>query len=210
MPAITPNSIIQALRRPSKYDGCVPTSSGLSFDILDPKAEHVRLEDVIQGISYKFRFGGQMGQLTVAEHSILVSQIIEILWPESGAMMEGLLHDSCEAYTHDIQAPVRKFIKIQMRNGDMISWGDMERRINMAISKALHLGVDFYTYPEVQAADIIALAIEKAALPVIAAEKWGIPPIPESVKHLKVQFLSPSNASIMFQARFDEIQKMKG
>ena len=202
MPTVTPNSIIQAVRVPAKYDGCVPTKSGLSFDILDPKAKHVRLEDVIQGISYKFRFGGQLGPITVAEHSMLVADIIETLWPESGAALAGLLHDGCEAYTHDIQSPVRKFLKIQMRDGTFITWGDMERRINLAISKALGLGNDFYTHPEVQAADIIALAIEKAACPTIAGEKWGLPPIPPEVQHLKVQFLSPSTAAIMFQAHF--------
>lgn len=208
MASIRPTSIIQAVRTQARYDGHIPTASGLVFDILEPKAEHVRLDDIVQGLAYKFRFGGQIGPITVAEHSVLVSQIIEILWPESNAMFAGLLHDGCEAYTHDIQAPVRKFIHVKMRNGDLISWGDLERRINMAISKALSLGHDFYAYPEVQAADILALAIEKSMLPTICDANWGIPAIPDAIKHLKIQFLSSIEAAHLFRHRFSELEPM--
>jgi len=173
---------------------------------MEPKASAIHLDDIIYGLSYKFRYGGQIGPITVAEHSVLVSQIIDILWPESGVALAGLLHDACEAYTHDIQAPVRKFIKVVMKNGDIITWGDLERRINLAVSKALSDGTDFYTYPEVQAADVIALALEKAAMPSITNDNWGIPTIPEAVAHLKVQFLPSDIAALAFIARFNELK----
>lgn len=206
MASIRPASIIQAVRRPSKWDGCIPTHTGQSFDVLDPKTEDVRIEDVVQGLAYKFRYGGQIGPITVAEHSVLVSKVIEVLWPDPKVMMAGLLHDGCEAYTHDIQAPVRKFVRVQMRNGDLISWGDMERRINTAISKALSLGDDFYAYPEVEAADIIAAAIEKLDLPTIVNENWGLPNVPAGIPHLRIQFLPPADAAIAFRMRYDELK----
>ncbi len=202
----TPQSIIHALHRPSKYDGCVPTHSGVSFNLLDPKPEFVTLDDVIHGMAYTYRFGGQIGPITILEHCILVSHIIEVLWPKSKARMPGLLHDACEAYGHDIQAPVRKFLQVTLADGRVISWGDLERRVNSAISKALWDGTDFYSYPEVQAADILAVAIEKAHIPTIRDENWGLPAIPAAINHLKVSFLSPADAIVAFTARYNEIK----
>lgn len=205
MAASSPQSIIHSLHRPSKYDGCVPTRSGLSFNMLDPKPEFVVLEDVIHGMAYTYRFGGQIGPITILEHCVLVSRIIEILWPKSKAQMPGLLHDACEAYGHDIQAPVRKFLKVTLPNGTEISWGDLERKVNAAISKALWDGTDFYSYPEVQAADILAVAIEKSQIASIKDENWGLPTIPKEIAHLKVEFLSPADAIVAFTARYNEL-----
>jgi hypothetical protein len=203
----TPQSIISSLHRPSKYDGCVPTHSGGSFNLLDPKPEGVVLEDVIHGMAYTYRFGGQIGPITILEHCILVSKIIEAMWPKSKARMPGLLHDACEAYGHDIQAPVRKFLKVTLPNGEVISWGDLERKVNAAISKALWDGTDFYSYPEVQAADILAVAIEKSQIASIKDENWGLPAIPAAISHLKVEFLPPAYAIDAFTARYNEIKK---
>lgn len=204
--SVRASTVIQKTTRPVKYDGCVPTFKGDSFNVLDPKPEHVFIEDVVQGLAYTFRYGGQVGPVTVAEHSVLVSRIIDILWPKSGVALAGLLHDSCESYLHDIQAPVRKFLKVSMPNGDLITWGDLERKVNMAVSKALSNGADFYTYPEVQAADILALCIEKTQIPTIANQDWGMPAIPAEIAHLKIEFLPPEEAAKAFRARYDELK----
>lgn len=206
MASSSPQSIIHSLHRPSKFDGCVPTHSGVSFNFLDPKPEFVVLEDVIHGMAYTYRFGGQIGPITILEHCVMVSQIIEIMWPKSKARMPGLLHDACEAYGHDIQAPVRSFLKVTLPNGTEISWGDLERKINGAISKALWDGTDFYSYPEVQAADILAVAIEQTQIASIKDENWGLPAIPKEVAHLKVHFLEPAAAIALFTARYNELK----
>jgi len=174
--------------------------------MLDPKPDQVLLEDVMWGMAYTYRFGGQIGPITVAEHSIMVSRIIEVLWPKSKARIPGLLHDACEAYGHDIQAPVRKFLRVVLPNGELISWGDLERKINFAISKALWDGTDFYSYPEVQAADGLALAIEKTQIASIRDENWGLPTIPAPISHLKVDFLAPDDALRSFTERYNEIK----
>jgi hypothetical protein len=200
-----PEAIIRALHRPAKYDGCIPTFTGRSFNLLDPKSNEVVLDDIAQGLAYKFRYGGQIGPITIAEHSVLVSRVIEVMWPKSKARLPGLLHDACEAYTHDIQAPVRKFLKVSMPSGDQISWGDLERKINHAVSKALWDGTDFYAYPEVQAADILAVVIEKASLPTIQYENWGLPPIPPGLEQLIVGFMPPEDALELFKTRYAEL-----
>ena len=204
--AIRPSTVIQKMSTPPKYNGCVPTFKGDSFNVLDPKPEHIFIEDVTQGLAHTFRYGGQIGPITVAEHSILVSMIIDILWPKSGVALAGLLHEACETYLHDIQAPVRKYLKVSMPNGDLITWGDLERKLNGAVSKALSDGGDFYTHPEVQAADILALCLEKRQIPSIANEDWGTPPIPAEIEHLVILFLEPKDAAVAFKARYDKLK----
>lgn len=205
MAVSSPQSLMQKTRRSSKYNGHIPTHSGLSFNVLDPKPSLINIEDITYGLAYKFRFGGQIGPMTVAEHCVLVSRIIEIMWPKSGAIMAGFLHDACEAYTHDIQATVRDFLSVTLPNGDVIPWTGLERMVNQAVSKALSDGVDFYSYPEVRAADLVALAIEKSHFPTIRDEKWNVPAIPEELAHLVVEYWTPEVAVEKFTARYNEI-----
>jgi hypothetical protein len=196
------------LRRPAHWDGWIPTFTGSGFRPISPRVEDVRLEDIAQGLAYKFRYGGQSEPVTVAEHSILVSRIIEILWPSSQQMLSGLLHDACEAYTHDLQAPVRKHIRVVQPNGEMIGWGDMERNINQVIAKALGVGIDFYTAPEVQAADILAASFEKEQIPVLKrAGHWGLPNIPVELAGLEIEYLSPKMAKDAFVGRFHALSR---
>jgi len=202
MKKITPQDFVQ--KRPTRQEGWIPTFSGVGFQPITPKTSNVRIEDIARGLSYKFRYGGQTEPVTIAEHSILVSRVIEVLWPESNQMLAGLLHDACEAYTHDIQGPVRKSIRVQLPDGSLISWGDMERKINQVIAKALGIGQDFYQAPEVHAADIITLALEKEQIPTLKQlDSWGTPVVPAAVlSKLKVEFLSPEMAKDAFLGRF--------
>ncbi len=195
---IRPQDVTKQLHRPPRWEGWIPTHSGVGFRLTDPKPKDVRLEDIAYGIAYKYRFGGQVAPLTVAEHSYMVAEIISILWPESGKALHGLMHDACEAYTHDIQAPVRQFIKFQMPDGQLISWGDLERMINQTIARALNLEPYFYTAPEVRAADFLALAVEQSQCDPIKDQNWGLPPIPEEIQHLRLRFWSPETAKKMF------------
>jgi hypothetical protein len=201
MKKILPQDIVS--KRPSRIEGWIPTFSGVGFHPITPKESEVRIEDIARGLAFKYRYGGQTEPITVAEHSILVSRIIEILWPESRQMLAGLLHDACEGYTHDIQAPVRKSIRVQIPNGTLITWGDMERAINQVIAKALGIGQDFYQAPEVRAADILALALEKEQIPALRQfESWGTPAVPAGLAKLKVEFLSPEMARDAFLGRY--------
>lgn len=203
---VSPLDITRQLNRPPRWEGWIPTRTGNGFFIIDPKPEDVRLEDIAYGLAHTYRYGGQVEPITVAEHSVLVSLIIEILWPESNKMLAGLMHDACEAYTHNIQAPVRRFIKVDRPDGIQITWGDLERRINQAVAKSIGLDVHYYAAPEVGAADIVALCLEKSQCGSIRTRKWGLPPIPQEVEHLKVRFESPEVARTTFLERFTSLR----
>ena len=202
---LVPVAIIEATRRPAKWDGCIPLHSGNTFNLLSPRSGDVDLEDIAWGLAYKNRYGGQLGPITVAEHSVMVSRIIDRLWPESGQQLAGLLHDACEAYTHDIQAPVRKFVRVAMPNGDLITWGDLERRINTTVAKALGIDQDFYSSNEVAAADLLAAAIEKKML-VKGTVSWGLPAVPPELEHIEVQMWPPAEAYQMFLDRYEVVR----
>jgi len=203
--AIKPSDIYRSSRRPARWEGWVPTNTGNGFFMLSPKVEEVRIEDIAQGLSRKFRYGGQVGDITVAEHSILVTKIVEKLWPTSGRMLDGLLHDAAVAYTHDIQTPVRRFIKVSMPNGECVEWVELEKKINTVVGKALKLSPDFFSAPEVKAADILALCLEKAACPAIRDRNWGLPAIPDEIKGWTVQFYAPEAAKSAFLSRYVEL-----
>ena len=203
---VKPSTITRQLRRPPRWEGWVPTRTGNGFYVIDPKPEDVRLEDIAYGLSYTYRYGGQVEPITVAEHSVLMSLIIEIMWPQSGKMLAGLMHDACEAYTHDIQAPVRQFIKVDMPNGEQITWGDFERKINQTVAKALGLDTRFYAAPEIKAADLLALCLEKSQCPSIRDMNWGLPDIPPEIEHIKVRFDSPEVARATFLERFQSLR----
>lgn len=205
---ITPQDIV--LKRPPRQEGWIPTFSGVGFQPITPKVANVRIDDVARGLAYKFRYGGHTEPVTIAEHSILVSRVIEILWPESKQMMAGLLHDACEAYTHDIQGPIRKSIRVLLPDGSLVTWGDMERTINQVIAKALGIGQDFYQAPEVRAADVLALAIEKEQIPTLKQlDSWGTPAIPPVLlSKLKVEFLSPEMAKDAFLGRYYSLREV--
>jgi hypothetical protein len=201
---VAPSEVVT--RRSPRWAGRVPTFTGIEFSPITPKAEDVNLLDIARGLACKYRYGGHSDPLiTVAEHSVLVVRIIDTLWPESGQQLAGLLHDACEAYTQDLQSPIRQFIKVQLPSGEMITWGDMERRVNTAVAKALGISQDFYSAPEVAAADMLAVSIEKAACPNFRPGKWGVPTIPSELKSLKLQFLAPAEAQQLF---LDTYQKL--
>lgn len=186
------------LKRPPRWEGAIPTFSGRGFHPLDPRVNEVCIEDIARGLAYKFRYGGHCRAITVAEHSLVVGQIIRTLWPDSNKALAGLLHDACEAYTHDIQAPVRKFLKVELPSGVMISWGDMERRINQIVAKALNIDPNFYSAPEVRAADILAAALEKDQCDNLRPGNWGLPPIPAELSGMTLGFMDPEAAYTAF------------
>jgi hypothetical protein len=198
---IKPSDIKQVL--PPGWEGFVPTKSGCGFHPLDPMAAEVRLSDIAYGLSYRYRYGCQTRPYTVAEHSVLVSEIIAILWPESKMALAGLMHDACEAYTHDIPSPVRRHISASLSDGTVVSWSAMERRVNRVVEYALSLPSGCTESPEVKAADMLAVSIEKVQIPELwKLGSWGLPELPQQLEGLMLAFYSPEEASSRFLSRY--------
>ncbi|NQT21713.1 MAG: hypothetical protein HQ592_18550 [Planctomycetes bacterium] len=82
------------------------TFSGKKFHLFDPKPEQVCLEDVAWHLSNICRWGGACEFFSVAQHSIMVSQLLP---PEFA--LDGLLHDAHEAYLGDVVEPLKQYLR---------------------------------------------------------------------------------------------------
>lgn len=164
------------------------TRSGVRFDVLNPRPEDVRLDDIAHSLSHLCRFVGHTDRFySVAEHSVLVSQLCD-----DEAAVFGLLHDAAEAYVGDLASPVKRQVP---------GFAAMEERVLSAV--LVGLGVPPPT-AAVRAraanADAVALGAEASRIAPAAAD------LPSEFIHkcraLKPQWgLSPLDARAEFMDR---------
>jgi hypothetical protein len=70
----------------------------------------VRLTDIMRSLAKICRYNGHVDRFySVAEHSVLVSRIAELMGDED-AIIPALFHDAHEAYTGDIPSPQKDMI----------------------------------------------------------------------------------------------------
>ncbi len=85
----------------------VQTYSGRKFWPLSPRPEDIAIEDIAIGLSRENRYGKQtIGSYKVAEHSVIVSVLIEEM-AGRGMAREALLHDCDEGYLPDMPRPLK-------------------------------------------------------------------------------------------------------
>lgn len=109
----------------------IPTVSGKRLYYTNPEPEQISIDDIAHGLAQHPRFGGQTEEFfSVARHSILVSRELEKQGYGVEAQLHGLLHDSAEAYTGDIPAPLKK---------ELSDFQVIEDRIMETVWKALDI-----------------------------------------------------------------------
>jgi hypothetical protein len=88
----------------------IPTRSGRQFNPFDPDIEDICIEDIARGLSQQCRWNGQTEWfLSVAQHSIMVSQLLEQRGAPPLLQMCGLLHDAAEGLgLPDLPAPIKR------------------------------------------------------------------------------------------------------
>lgn len=144
------------------------TYTGARVDLLDPDPETISIEDIAVHLGNICRYGGAVNKYySVAEHAVRVSRLV----PASLAL-KALHHDSHEAYTNDIVAPMKTVLE-QLAPGALKKIQD---RLDAAICIAF--GVEPPTEDEhliIKAADDHALFREAAALKYShgRGEHWG-------------------------------------
>jgi len=88
------------------------TVSEKIIDIHHPKVDDIDIEDIARGLSHLCRYVGQCPKFySVAEHSLLVYQLVSTYHPDIDLKMWALLHDAPEAYMGDIAAPIKQLVK---------------------------------------------------------------------------------------------------
>lgn len=141
--------------------GMIQTASGILYDVVNPKPEHVWIEDIAHHLSQQCRYSGATKRFySVAEHSIWVSLIV----PPKYAR-EALLHDAAEAYCIDLPRPIKHL-------PEMGHYRELEWRNERAIAERFGFDPNFVDV-EIVEADVEALACEcRQLMPWRDAEWW--------------------------------------
>ncbi len=129
-------------------DGRIRTVSGRYISLTAPAQEDIVLVDIAHGLAGVNRYVSQSAErYNVAQHSVLVSHLV----PE-GFELDGLFHDSTEAYLGDVSSPLKHL-------DGMKFYRDLEDHIwYPALAKKFGLLPE--VPPEVKVCDIIAYRLE--------------------------------------------------
>lgn len=91
----------------------IQTYTNKKFDLVSPDPDSICIEDIAHALSHQCRYTGHTRKFySVAEHCINVARLVA-----PGQELAGLLHDATEAYTGDLNTPLKRmcpdFIKVQ-------------------------------------------------------------------------------------------------
>jgi hypothetical protein len=91
------------LERPSS----IKTFTG-RVDPLNPVVDEINIEDIAHALSRQCRYNGHcVGFISVARHSIWVSERLAEQDHDELVQLTGLLHDAAEAYLGDLVRPIK-------------------------------------------------------------------------------------------------------
>ena len=134
----------------------IHTFSG-TFQPFAPSADEVRLEDIARGLANTCRFGGQTPVFySVAQHSVLVANLVHSATGDRNMALLALHHDSAEAYLGDIPRPLKRGMLLQGPEG-LVEYATAETLVFAAICRGLNL-------PSVEGADRWIHAADNALL----------------------------------------------
>jgi hypothetical protein len=145
-------------------DNAILTSVGDYLDILDPQPEHYKIEMIAASLSKQCRFVGQCKFLyTVAQHCLLVVDILENQLKAPEIALEGLLHEGAESVLGDVNTMLKRLLpeykRIEHLHEEVIAW---EFDLDMSDS----------TRAMVKRGDLIALRYERECLLPATVTQW--------------------------------------
>ena len=151
----------------------VQTVSGIPFDLLDPRPDMVRAEDIAHALSRINRFNGHTAgePYSVAHHSMLVADLLASWGAPPAIVREGLLHDAGEAYYGDVVSPLKRAMVAGISR-DISDFEIVAERVDSVVRKTLGLNPDQSHL--VRRADLVALAIERRDLFGACERDWHL------------------------------------
>lgn len=181
--------------------GWMQTRHGHRFYPEDVKQSTFVIEDIAHALSNLCRFGGHCTQFySVAEHSVLVAEIVRRLGGTLEQQLWALMHDATEAYMVDVPTPVKVILK---------GYREKEAEVMEEIASQLKLPSNLAGLPThslIHRADAIALVTEAKQLVAGDVSEWEACKLFDPID-IKLKGLHPEAASAAFLARWFDLQR---
>lgn len=183
--AVQSNSTHGAMLSPTPP--MIEVASGGFVDLLNPDPGTITLEDIARGLANTCRYGGHVKRFySVAEHAVLVRDLLRSRGAGPSCQLAALFHDAAEAYLGDVVAPLKWSLRYWEWQRDAHSMApDSTDRVSAydslscimdaAITRAFDLGRYPHVAGDVRLADMWALKIEAAALTHTGGAHWRWP-----------------------------------
>jgi len=172
------------------------TVSGKFVNPFEPDPEQLDPNDIAAALANVCRFGGHCRPFySVAQHSIIVSELVEERGGDVEDVFAALMHDAAEAYLGDMPHPIKH------RSPLGTAFKAAEDHLESVIRARFNIKADV---PEIKRVDRALLATERRALSGVA---WEWPEL-DGVDALDIELVAspPDEAERAFLARFAELQ----
>jgi 5'-deoxynucleotidase YfbR-like HD superfamily hydrolase len=172
------------------------TVSGRRVNPFDPEPDQLDAGDIGRALANTCRFGGHSRVFySVAQHSVIVSELVEQRGGDPEEVFAALMHDATEAYLGDMPHPIKH------RSALGAAFKAAEDHLERAIRERFGIRADV---PEIKRADRALLATERRAF---SAEDWHWPEL-DGVEplDLELEAWSPDEAERAFARRYAELE----
>src|SRR5688500_8074089 len=171
------------------------TISGRWVNPFDPDPSQLDAGDIARALANQCRFGGHSRVFySVAQHSVIVSELVEQRGGDTEDVFAALMHDATEAYLGDMPHPLKH------RSPLGAAFKTAEDHLEQAIRERFRIKRDV---AEIKRVDRALLATERRAF---SAEDWHWPEL-EGVEPLDLELTawSPDEAARAFAQRYAEL-----
>ena len=171
------------------------TVSGRWVNPFDPDPDQIELADIARALANQCRFGGHCRSFySVAQHCVIVSELIEREGASADEALAALMHDAAEANLGDLPHPIkhRSALGQAFRDAEEPLERVTRSRFSITDSPAA-----------IKRLDRALLATERLAF---SSERWQWPEL-EGIEPLDLELepWSPDVAAAAFTRRFEEL-----
>lgn len=158
----------------------VETVSGRFIDLLAPDPAEIDPHDIAHHLAMTCRYNGGVKRFySVAEHVLLVRDLVDHLGAGEDLLLPALLHDAAEAYLGDLVSPLKYALRRaeqEINPGHLGSaYGRLTARMDRAIAARFGIDPALLDDDAIRLADLWAVRIEAAELTHSSGANWRWP-----------------------------------
>jgi hypothetical protein len=175
------------------------TVSGRWLNPFEPDPSQFDIADIARALANLCRFGGHCRSFySVAQHSVIVSELVEQRGGDVEDVFAALMHDASEAYLGDMPHPIKH------RSPLGAAFKLAEEHLESALRERFRIKADV---PEIKPVDRALLATERRAF---SAENWHWPEL-DGVEPLELELTAwpPDEAATAFLRRYAELDERR-